>query len=438
MLTKNIPLIFTLINLIGATVVFLGWWPAPGYFLLEPILYCAIAILCLLMLVVPELRINRRGLLAYVAFAIWVVLSDSISGEFLPALARDVQWLILPLLAVLYASLFARSEEPLKALQVAAALSLFVICYRLIDGAEDIFDWVHPPIFGNVRRLAMTVGLMSVFLYRDAGFREKWVFALARTVGLGLLFWSGSRGAILAWVLALLTFARHTGQWSRLRTWSLEAVAAILLSVVFDVGSPHMGIFAGFFLRSWRTAVVTGTLDAVSSGRTTVWLKTLSALQDLHIALFGAGGNGFVRLHLWYRQIFHPHNIILQLLSDWGAGGLFLLLWLVKEGMPKCLRRADKDSVAGLGFALMVFLLVTGLLDGGLYHLQYLFFAAIAFALLTVAEPNDERINQITISRLGVAALLVATIFLHWAVKDYRTESPMNPLRLPYVAPSRR
>jgi len=438
MITRNNPSILRLINLVGAAVVFIGWWPVPGYFLLEPALYCGIAVLCLVMLPVTEVHIHRRTLLAYAAFLAWVVFSDAISGEYLAALARDFHWLILPLLVVLYAQLFARSGDTLKVLQLAVALSLPAIFFYLLNAAGTIDHWVYEnPIFGNVRRMAMTAGLMIVFLYYDAGYREKWLLTLARTVGLGLLFWSGSRGAILAWGLGLLTFAWHTGQWSRLRAWSLEAAAALFLAILFDVGDPQMGILGGVFLRTWSKAVVGGTVDVVSSGRVAWWLKTLGALQDPQVALLGAGGNGFVRLELWYRQIFHPHNIILQVLTDWGAGGLLLLSWLVKEGMPKCLGRTGKDSVAGLGLALMVFLLVMGLLDGGLYHLQYLFFASIAIALIASAAPVERCVKPIAIPRLGIAVLLFASMFLHWSMRDYRSESPMHPLRQHYVAPIR-
>lgn len=430
----------TLVSLTGAGIVFLGWWPTPGYFLLEPVLFCGIAILCLLMLQLTELRIKRRGLLAYVAFAAWVLLSDLISGELLPALARDVHWLILPLLVVLLASFFARSEEMLRVLQVAAALSLIIICYRLIDSADGVFDWVHPVIFGNVRRLAMTVGLLSVFLYRDTDRPEKWLLTLARIIGLGLLFWSGSRGAILAWALALLTFTWHTGQWTKLRAWTLEAVVAMLLAILFDVGNPSMGILNAIFYRGIYAAIGGGGgggVDAISSGRVTLWLKTLDTLQDPHIAILGAGGNGFVRLHLRYGQIFHPHNVVFQVLTDWGIGGLFLLLWLVREWVPKTLSAAGKDGTTSVGLALIVFLLITGLLDGGLYHLQYLFFASIAFALVAAGAIDDVSTNQFTVPRVGIVALLFAAMLLHWALKDYRADWPMTSLYQPYVAPSR-
>jgi hypothetical protein len=441
MTAKNTSLAFILINLMAFAVVFIGWWPVPGsYFLLEPALFCAIAMLCLLMLLsVSEVRIDRRSLFAYVAFAAWVVLSDALSGEFLPALARDVHWLILPPLVVLYTRFFAKSEEPLKVLQVAVALSLVVICYRLIDGADAVFNWIRLPIFGNIRRLAMTVGLMSVFLYRDAGYRqsEKWLFVLARIIGLSLLFWSGSRGAMLAWLLAFLTFIGLSGQWAKLRGWLFEVSVAVVLALLFDVGNPSMGFLNAFF----RSGIGAGGLDGMSSGRLSLWLKTLDALHESDVALWGAGGNGFVRLRLMFDQIFHPHNIVLQVLTDWGAGGFLLLLWLVRQGLPDHIsaRKGSNDGMVGLGAALMVFLLVTGLLDGGLYHLQYLFFAAIAFALIAKPKDNAARggtlaIQRINVSRLGIAALLLAAMLLHWSARNHRVEWSATPLNQSSVA----
>lgn len=439
MCEKNSISVFALINILAAVVVFLGWWPISGsYFLLEPVLFCAIALLCLLMLSVIDVQVARRSIWAYAAFAAWVIFSDVLSGEFLPALARDVHWLLLPLLVVLYTSLFAISKNALKVLQVAAAFSLIIIAYRLIDGADGVFNWIRLPIFGNIRRLAMTAGLLSVFLYLDVGYRqsERWLLVLARVIGLSLLFWSGSRGAMLAWMLALLMFIRLTNQWSRWRGWSLEVGVAIALSILFDVGNPSMGFF-GAFLRSWSGAVVTGTVDGLSSGRMSLWLKTLKVLQDPRIALFGAGGNGFVRLNLMSDQIFHPHDIVLQVVSDWGVGGLILLLCLIRQGIPtRHGLMSAKPGMTGLGVALMVFLLVTGLLDGGLYHLQYLFFVAIAFALLAVPTRDGECFgDRIVVSRLGIGALLFAAMFLHWAVRDYRAEWPTTPLSQHHVAP---
>jgi hypothetical protein len=239
--------------------------------------------------------------------------------------------------------------------------------------------------------------------------------------------------------LAFFLIILGTDQRSKWRGWCLEVSVAIALALLFDVGDPSMGFLNAFF-RQWST----GTIDGMSSGRLTLWLKTLDALRDPYTLLLGAGGNGFVRLQLmWDAQSFQPHNIILQVLSDWGIGGFLLLVLLIKQGIPERLAwKASKDGEVLLGAALMAFLLVIGLLDAGLYHLQYLFYAAIAFAL--VAKPvshgalNDIGvIKRVNIPSLIIVILLLAVMFLHWAMRNYRADWPVSPLNQPYVVPHR-
>lgn len=442
---------FTLINLIGIAVIFLGWWDIRGsYFLLDSILFVAIALLCMAMVWVVHVRVTRKGLLVYLAFAVWVLLSDALSGEFLPALARDVHWLIVPLVAVLYAQLFIRNAESFKVLQMAVAVSLIVICFRLIDGVDLVWDWVLLPIFGNVRHLGMTVGLMTVFLYHDAGYHrsEKRLLMLARIIGLGLLFWSGSRASMLAWGIAFCLLMLSPDQRVHWRFRCIEIMTAVALAIIFDVGNPYMG-FVNAFFRQWTPGALAGmstaTIDQLSSSRLTLWFKSIDALRDPLTLLLGAGGNGFVRLHLmWDFQSFQPHNIILQILQDWGVGGLLLVVLLAKHGMSgHPIRKCKMDGRVLLGFALLAFLLVIGLLDAGLYHLQYLFFAGIAFALIGAPEAADvvtgaDSPVRIHLPTVAIIVLLIAAVFLHWHLRNYRAAWPVSPLSKPYVAPERR
>lgn len=94
-----------------------------------------------------------------------------------------------------------------------------------------------------------------------------------------------------------------------------------------------------------------------------------------------------------------------------------------------------KLCTPALGAALLVFLLVTGLLDGGLYHLQYLFFAAIAFALLAAStREGASGWNRVAVPRPGIAVLLIAAMLLHGVMRDYRVEWTALPQARQHVA----
>lgn len=429
-------------SLIGAWLIFLGWWPlSANYFLLDPVLFAVAAIFCVFLLMGPGFKVNvqHRSLLVYLAFAFWVVLADAASGEFLPALARDTHWLILPLLVVLYTSLFEKYGDALKILQATAALSLMLIAYRLLDGADGVYDWARPPIFGNIRRLAMTVGVMSVLLYADAGYQraEKILLIVGRVIGLTLLFWSGSRGAMLAWLLAFLTFVYLTKPQGRWRVWLIEIAAAMALAMLLDVGNPAMGLL-NVVLRSIGVDISLKGVDKLSSSRLSLWMSAIDRLRQPDIALLGAGGNGFVRLGLAFGQVFHPHNIVLQAVTDWGVIGTGLLFWVAMRGLSGAVAdwRGDSGVASAQGIALMVFLLIVGLLDGGLYHAQYLLFAAIAFALvaqhgqrMTIA--GQDQAKRIEVSRITVMVLLVGAVCVHWLVRDYRAGWSVLPLNRP-------
>jgi Zn-dependent protease with chaperone function len=266
---------------------------------------------------------------------------------------------------------------------------------------------------------------------------------VGRVICLTLLFWSGSRGAMLAWLLAFLTFVYLTKPQGRWHIWLMEIVTAVVIAILLDVGNPSMGLLNAFLRSTGADASFSG-VDKLSSTRLSLWMSAIDRLRQPDIALLGAGGNGFVRLGLAFGQVFHPHNIVLQAATDWGVVGVGLLCWMAFRAWPwtEVKRWGDGNTTSGLGMALMVFLLTVGLLDAGLYHSQYLVFAAIAYAL--VSQPRQQmitaglnRVKRIDVSRITVMIFLVGAVWLHWMMRDYRTEWPVSPSNRPGAVLSR-
>lgn len=410
----------------GALLIFFGWWAIHngGYFVLDSVLFSWTAIFCSLgLLLVDRLAWRRRVAIYGLAFLGWVLLADVLSTEPLPAIARDVQWLILPLLIVVFRRLSRLSEEFLAILQVTVAFSLVWICIYLLMSADAVFDWMHPPIFGNIRRLGMSVGVMTVFLYLDAGIkvRYKLLLSLGRLVGLAMLFWAGGRGSFLGWVVAFVicSLAAKTG-WQPLKKHAIEIGLALILAAVCSVNTPGMGIWSGLV----RSSVYqSGSLDQVSSMRLTLWSRTISVFGDPFCAAVGAGGNGFIRLKLMpAQQIFHPHNIFLQAATDWGVIGLLLLLTVVlsvAQRVAACRQVLGQRAFVGSG--ILVFLLITGLLDGGLYHLEYLIYAALAVSMLPGGPTDAQSDNDmLVIPKVVALVFLLGAVGLHASLRDYR------------------
>ena len=410
----------------GALLIFFGWWAIHngGYFVLDSVLFSWTAIFCSLGLLLVDRLAWRRRIATYgLAFLGWVLLADVLSTEPLSAIARDVQWLILPLLIVVFRRLSQSSEEFLPILQITCAFSLLWISIYLFMSADAVFDWMHPPIFGNIRRLGMSVGVMTVFLYLDAGIKERYKFllTLGRLIGLAMLFWAGGRGSFLGWAVAfaICSLAAKTG-WQPLKKHVIEIGLALIFAVLCSVNTPGMGIWSGLVRPS---VYQSGSLDQVSSMRLTLWSRTISVFGDPFCAVLGAGGNGFIRLKLMpAQQIFHPHNILLQAATDWGVIGLLLLsivVLSVAHRVAACRQPLGRRESVGAG--MLAFLLVTGLLDGGLYHLEYLIYAALAVSMLPSghADAQSDK-DMLVVPKVVVLVFLFGAVLLHASLRDYR------------------
>lgn len=403
-------------------------------FLDSTLLSWAVIFCCLASLSVGTLQFHRRTFIFCLVLAGWILVADLVSSEPLPAIARDVQWFLLPLLVFFYGRMADANPDFLKTLRVAIALSLIWICLDLFLSADDVYNWIYVPVFGNVRRLGMSVGIMTVFLYFDSDMQgnEKKLIVTARVVGLAMLFWAGGRGSFLGWFLAfcIFVFANRNRRKATVR-YLLEIAVAIFFASVFATDVEAMGLWSGLVRPA---AFHDATLDQISSLRFSLWERTASAFNDPYCIPFGAGGNGFVRLKLMAtNQIFHPHNILFQAASDWGVIGLLLLILLGAVVLRRLasIRGAmgDKEVV---GAGMLVFLGVVGMLDGGLYHFEYLIYLALALGILLGACNRLSTGNSVlAVPKRFLFLLLLCTVGLHIYLRDYRPAWVNTPLGKP-------
>jgi hypothetical protein len=350
-------------------------------------------------------------------FATWAVFVDSRSGEFLPALAVDSHWLVLPLASLLIAEVFREYPRAFELVQVGAALCIINLLLTLFTRAEWFDNWHYPPIFGHIRHLGLSIGFLTVILFKQTA-ATRWVslfFRLSRILGLALVFWSGTRAAILAWVFCIAVFIYTDRNWAK--TLLIDSATAIALSLVPNPPLPNIASVLG---RSFGVA----SADAASSFRLAIWQSTLSGLNDIGRLWTGVGGNGFARLQVMHevaisaRGHIQAHSIIVQSICDWGLVGLMLIVsfFYTSTLRPITTDRKHNDPTALSGIA---YLLITGLFDATLYHLEHLVYLAIALAYL-FSQRRSQDANSIAIPMPGVIALLVGLALIHMQALDYR------------------
>lgn len=388
-------------------------------------LFFALATVTVFLATQFRIHVTRSSLLLYVLFSAWVIYVDARSGEFLPALAKDSHWLILPIASLLFAQAFRAYPRAFEFIQIGAALCIINLLATMFVMAEWFDNWHYPPIFGHIRHLGLSIGFLSLILFTKTASSTTIAafFRIVRILGLALVFWSGTRASILAWLCCIAVFVLLDRTW--LKTLLIDTTVAIALSQIPPPAFP---------VNQWTPGTVARTMEeltgsassatAAGSMRLSLWQATLSALSDGGNLWTGLGGNGFARLQIVQgvqisaRPQIHPHNAIVQLICDWGLIGLCLLIGLFFKAtlQPATLRLHGSNALA---LASIVYLLVTGMFDATLFHLEHLVYLMLGFGLLVSRAPESDNL-EIPLLRSGVIAFLFGLAVIHLMSLDYR------------------
>lgn len=272
---------------------------------------------------------------------------------------------------------------------------LILILYVAILPSPTTFDWAH-------FRLAV-VNIRQVGFYSAAGGaaalgvalarKELSWFALSLIAASGLLamsFWSGTRGSLVAVGAAFVVGALLLKPLRTIRAWlALGCATAFgaLLSLVHSV--PY------FLYGTSRLAATTSlrSLEDVSSGRWSTWLGTIRVIRER--PLFGYGESqfrGIVPEALGSYN--HPHNIVLQIVLQWGLIGAACFFALAVFLAVRCVRALRLAPTMNLpAFLVLASLLTMSLYEGTLYHSYPIMMVAVCIGCILVnqSSPNGDK-----------------------------------------------
>jgi O-antigen ligase len=177
-----------------------------------------------------------------------------------------------------------------------------------------------------------------------------------------LLFHTASRGVLLSWGLGILV----TAAVYRKLAWPLIRLQLIHFSTGFLSYQILFELIP--FLRG--SAVVTGTIVRdTTSDRIELWKQALHLIQNHPI--FGIGPMHFA----WYSPISaHPHNSVLQIMTEWGLPAALLILiitcyalfcWLKKFNVGNLQTKTNHDcNLAIILFFTFISNAIYSLVDG--------------------------------------------------------------------------
>ena len=133
-------------------------------------------------------------------------------------------------------------------------------------------------------------------------------------------------------------------------------------------------------------------MEDFTSGRLSMWARTIAAV--LKRPLFGYGEGQFPWAVEQTTGVFaQPHNIVLQLLLQWGIIGTFIALalaTLLGSRINRALRHATPEDVPA--FLIAATLLTMSLYDATLFHsYPTMMFVMSVAVILGSAEPPAKR-----------------------------------------------
>lgn len=194
----------------------------------------------------------------------------------------------------------------------------------------------------------------------------------------GLVLLSGARGYAVATIAGLATQLLFGGR--RLGLALLSAAAALLL---FQAFAPEL---------VQERLQVDGAMESLAyREREVAWQTAWLAFVD-H-PLLGAGPGGFARA-IGYQGRSYPHNLVLELASEFGAVGLCcfgaMLLPLFANLLRLLRRRERPGPVATFAVGYLVFGLIGSMTVGDLIRNHFVFLA-LGMATAATLRPSRQR-----------------------------------------------
>ncbi|WP_162806504.1 O-antigen ligase family protein [Sphingosinicella terrae] len=253
---------------------------------------------------------------------------------------------------------------------------------------EPRFDWKSFGLaVGHIRQTGFysaagagaALGLAAI-----ARSRSGYALAVAAaTLLVALSCWSGTRGSLFAVFAAFaagLVFLPSMRNRRAVVALVIAHIGGALVSLLHQ--APHA------FYGLWRiseTAAATGA-DELATGRLRMWAASFDAI--LERPLFGWGESQFLVAVPSWGQFNHPHNILVQVLVQWGMVGF--MCWLVLAGWLgwRFLAAARAGGPALVPpFLVAASLATMAMYEGALYHPYPFMMVVLALAFVLASPP---------------------------------------------------
>lgn len=367
-------------------------------------------------------------------FAAWLIaaaVSVGLSPYPFPALARQAEWLCHITFA---ASLWHFLRNNRSYTRWALGFVIGGVCLTILivflawlgDPDNATLHWRrYLPLFTHIRHFGYYVlaGLLLAQLWgADEHARSATVIITVPILAIlwGALIWTGGRGAFVAAMIGLVaTMALAPG-----RRWVMAGINTVAISVgsviavIMSAGRPELG---------WHrilSRVGGDVAGGFATGRLNFW--SLAFENFAANPIFGLGPDAYRYMQ---PKIFgsHPHNVVLQFLTDYGVIGASMFGLMAVILLASILRRAsdrrgDIRPERVVALSVLIAFLANSLLDGNLYHALPLMIVGATVAVGLLPE-SFSRVNGASAGLMairtgftGATATALAVFFALYSV----------------------
>lgn len=328
-----------------------------------PVVAMEIAVIVIAFVEGARLRLPRLVLALLLAFGLlaWWMAATAANPFF--SLLRTALWTVHLLFGWAICQLkFIDAEDAAQGLLAGfAAFAILLAAYVAQLEPSASYNWIEDlPGFGNLRRFGFYAAPAAAACFGLVALTPRcwWLWGSVSAVAFTMTFWTGSRGAAWAVIVALsVTAAIFPGARSP-RAAGVTIVAAVT----------GFAIAAALPPIPFEPLSRFGTLDG--NGRVEIWTAAVESIAAR--PWFGYGEAHTLRAHWQGREfgVAQPHNVILQVLLAWGFVGAALLgvlgFLLGRVVVRQC--RSDPRSLPVLAPAIV--LAAFSMIDGTLYNVH--------------------------------------------------------------------
>lgn len=361
-----------------------------------------------------------------VAFLALGIVSSIMSVEPVDSLMYVLHWKMLFILAVTATLLNSTSHLKLLFTGIVVVhssvvlISLLNLMFAIVNG-DKLQPFVIYYGFDNIRFFnQVQVFVLPLLLVSLRYSRLKNIVLFLLLANVLLVIIGGGRGALATWSCILILVYVFN---SKLRLQVISAViASIFAALIFVVIDRYLAVSV-YGLR----------FEDSSSGRMDMWVGALESLQASGF-IYGNGPGLFA--YRFNNLIFsHPHNSLVEILSEWGGVALLILLYLVVFTLMRAISylRANQDDIvtltvfcswfSGVGYSLVSGVIVMPVAQ----TLLFLSWGVLLGRLYQAGDQGKIKWSKGVITAISVLLAVCAVVYLQLICSSYLALDEFEP-----------